>query len=560
MLSTNQFHRFRFGRSPKVVNLRRQAGFFIESMAIALLIASLAAALAYKDKHQSDMAGMAVIQADGLKNVANAAETLVMEHYDSYQGGVPVVRNGVTLAFGTASGEAMTPTLANLRGMALGLTPGSDFGNYKTLVDATYITRIERITTGCETSPGGQDCNIRGTVCLDRPVQDFGAPAGEFDDFGIGIMLSRIGGDSGTSLLGSAGTISGSGGAWSVANPFAGTPAGLVCQRFGFGSAAFGRFLRVRDSRNPDFQGALTVNNNINTTNGTIGAGTGNPGPGACRLGEILNSGQFISRSLTCIQRAWVDGANGEIGVADAAGTPRAQLRDTGEIVSKDAAGVARAQMLATGEIVSKDAGGSTKAGFTYTGLNSNAVADNLLNNAGNAGVRANGEAFSGSVVINTSAAPGGSCPTNNAMVWGNGSSSLKLLKCVGNVWTATGTTVGNIGAACPTNGQLGETPAGVSVICVGNVWQTTTNRMGKLAVMGTYYVGHNSVVGKPVCLGGATPMITAVPKIVDAAYALVNFDVIDNGPSWTTQMWGPWVGVEDTVSTAMAQVACWYP
>jgi hypothetical protein len=540
MLSTKQFQRFRLGRAPKIQNLRRQAGFFIESMVIALLIGAIAAALTYKDKHQSDMAGMAVIQADGLKNVANAAETLVMEHYDSYQGGVPVVRNGVTLAFGTAPGEAMTPTLANLRGMALGLTPGSDFGNYKTLVDATYITRIERIPAGCETSPGGQDCNIRGTVCLDRPVQDFGAPAGEFDDFGIGIMLSRIGGDSGSSILGSAGTISGSGGAWSVANPFAGAPAGLVCQRFGFGSAAFGRFLRVRDSRNPDFQGALTVNNSINTTNGTIGAGTGNPGPGECRLGEIMNSGQFISRSASCIRRAWVDGANGEIGVADATGTPRAQLRDTGEILSKDSSG-------------------TVKAGFTYAGTESQAKADRLETNAGTAGLRPNGETFGNSIVINTDAAPGGACPTNNAMVWGNGANNLKLLKCVANVWQATGTAIGAIGGACTNNGELGETTAKVSIICVGNVWQTTTSRMGKWAVSEQYLVGHGTVVAKPACGSGAIPRIVAIPKLVNATYVLQNFDVVDNGPSWTTNMTGP-TAAEIAWALAVAQVGCWYP
>lgn len=175
--------------------------------------------------------------------------------------------------------------------------------------------------------------------------------------------------------------------------------------------------------------------------------------------------------------------------------------------------------MLATGEIVSKDAGGATKAGFTYTGLNSNAVADNLLNNAGNAGVRANGEAFSGSVVINTSAAPGGVCPTNDAMVWGNGASSLKLLKCVANVWTATGTAIGTIGAACPTNGQLGETAANVSVICVGNTWQTTTSRMGTWAVTSQLLVGHDAIITKPACGSGATPKLIEIPKAIDSNY-----------------------------------------
>lgn len=520
-------------------NLKRQAGFAIESVALALLVMSLAAAAAYKATVQADQISMAVIQADGLKNVANAAETLVMEHYDSYQAGLPVTRNGVTLNFGTTAGESMTPTLANLRAMALGLTPGTDFGNYKTLVDATYVTQIQRIPAGCELSPAGQTCNIQGMVCMDRPLQEIGAPVGETDDLGIGAIFGRIGGDAGSSYAGSAGTITGSSGSWTRANPFAGSPIGLVCQRFGFGSAAFGRFLRVRDSRNPDFQGALTVKDSIDTTTGTIGAGVGNPGPGACRLGEIMNSGDFISRSLTCIKRAWVDGANGEIGVADAAGTPRAQLKDTGEILSKDAAGV-------------------VKAGFAYVGTESNAKADRIETNAGTAGLRPNGETFGDSVVINTDAAVGGACPTNKAMVWGNGTSSLKLLKCVANFWVATGTAVGVVGDVCPINGQLGETPAGVSVICVGNVWQTTTSRMGTWAVTSQLLVGHGNVITKPACGSGAAPKMVEIPKAINSQYIWANFDMTDNGPSWTVEMTG--ANAEIAWSTALAQVGCYYP
>lgn len=518
--------------------LKQQAGFAIESVALALLVMSLAAAAAYRATVQADQISMAVIQADGLKNVANAAETLVMEHYDSYQAGLPVTRNGVTLNFGTTAGESMTPTLANLRAMAVGLTPGTDFGNYKTLVDATYITQIERIPAGCELSPAGQTCNIQGMVCMDRPLQEIGAPAGETDDLGIGAIFGRIGGDAGSSYAGSAGTITGSNGSWTRANPFAGSPVGLVCQRFGFGSAAFGRFLRVRDSRNPDFQGSLTVKDSIDTTTGTIGAGVGNPGPGACRLGEIMNSGDFISRSLTCIKRAWVDGANGEIGVADAAGTPRAQLKDTGEILSKDAAGV-------------------VKAGFTYVGTESNAKADRIETNAGTAGLRPNGESFANSVVINTSAAPGDACPTNDALVWGNGTNSLKLLKCVSNIWAATGTVIGAVGAACPTNGQIGETPAGVSLICVNNTWMTTTNRIGKWVVSSTVPVVHGAVVGKPACESAGLPLLIEIPQAIDADKLYTSFTHIDNGASWTVSLTDG--AGNATTSRALGQLGCWY-
>lgn len=203
------------------------------------------------------------------------------------------------------------------------------------------------------------------------------------------------------------------------------------------------------------------------------------------------------------------------------------------------------------------DAAGVVKAGFTYTGANSNAVADNLLNNAGNAGLRSNGESFANSVIINTAALPGAACPTNDAMVWGAGSTSRVLLKCVANVWTATGTIIGAVGGACIQNGQLGETTTQASIICVGNVWQTTTSRMGSWAVMSTAFVVNGSVVGKPVCGSGGLPRLIDVPKGIDASGLYANFDIQDNGPNWTILL-NDGAGIGNA-STAIAQVGCWY-
>ncbi len=527
--------------------LRKQAGFLMLEASLAMLITLAAAGLAFWSTYRADTASQAMMQADSLANIAHAAETLVMEHYDSYQAGLPVTRNGVTLPCSgvscNASGEALTPTLQNLRDMALGLTVGSDFGSYKSLTNATYITSIQRIPAGCAAAPNpldGRACNITGLVCMDQPIRDFGAAVGDLDGFGLGKIIGKLGGDGGASIPGSQANITGAGGAWTAANPFVGTPAGIVCARFGFGSAAFGNFLRIRDTRDPNFQNNLTVGGNIAAPTGTVGAGTGNNGVD-CRLGEILTSGAFWSRTATCIKRAWVDGANGEIGVADTTGVTRATLQDTGEILSRDAAGI-------------------VKAGFTYAGAESQAKADRVETNAGTAGLRPNGEAFGNSLVINTSAASGGACPTNDAMVWGNGANNLRLLKCVANVWVTTGATVGNVGGACATNGELGETPAKVSIICVGSTWQTTTSRMGSWAVSNQYFVGHGSVVPKPTCGSGSIPKIIAVPKGINTTYVLQNFDVTDNGPSWTTSMWGAAIGSEIAWGTAIAQVGCWYP
>jgi hypothetical protein len=512
-----------------------QAGYLMLEMSLSLMLGLMAAVLAFWSTHRAELATQAMMQADNLSSVAKAAETLVLEHYDAYQAGLPITRNGVTLPFGTASGEALTPTLANLRAMAVGITPGSDFGSYKQLANATYITSIRREPAGCETSPNGRTCNITGLVCMDRPVSDLGAPATEIDGFGLGKMLGKIGGDGGASILGSTANITGGGGAWTAPNPFAGTPAGIVCARFGFGSAGFANFLRVNDSRDPNFLNNVTVGGNIIAPTGSIGTGTGTTG---CRRGEIMASGDFISRSINCIKRAWVDGPNGEIGVADAAGTPRAQLKDTGEILSKDAAGV-------------------VKAGFTYVGLESNAKADRVETNAGTAGLRPNGESFANSVVINTSAAPGAACPTNDALVWGNGTNTLKLLKCVANLWTTTGATIGAVGGACTTNGEIGETPSKLSIICVGNVWQTTTSRMGSWAVSYTVYAINGSVLGKPACGSGGLPKLVEIPQAIDADKLYTSFSQTDNGSSWTVSLTDG--AGNPTTSRALSQGGCWY-
>ena len=519
--------------------MHSQRGYLMLEAALALMLALTAATLGFWSMHRAELASSAMIQADNIVNVAHAAETLVMEHYDAYQAGLPISRNGVTLADGDASGSSRAPTLANLQAMALGLTAGVNaFGSYKTLADATYVTSIQRIPVGCEASPNGRTCNITGVVCMDRPVQDYGAPAGETDGFGIGKMLGKMGGDGGVSLAGSAATITGAGGGWSLPNPFAGTPVGIVCQRFGFGAAGFGNFLRVNDTRDPNFQNNVTVGGNVVVPTGSVGTGTGLDATNECRLGEILVSGAFWSRSATCIKRAWVDGTGGQVGVADATGAPRAVLQADGQILSMDAAGV-------------------VKAGITYNGTESQVKADTVLTNAGTTGLRANGEVFGDQVVINTNAVAGGACPTNNAMVWGTGGSSLNLLKCVANVWVATGTLTGTVGGACPVNGQLGETSTRESIICVGNVWQTTTSRMGKFATAGFYLAINGQSVPKPACGSGGVASLIEVPHNIDARTLSTNFPFTDSGANWVIQ-------IDDNAGNARAgsakvQTGCWY-
>lgn len=542
--STDLFVRPHLPQDKRVQRKILMSGFLMLELSLALLISSLAAGLAFWSAHRADIASQAMMQADQLQNIAQAAETLVMEHYQEYQAGQAIIRNGLRLDFGSSPGKALAPTLDQLRGMALGLTAGSNYGSYKSLQNASYLTQIERIPAGCENTSSGSSCNISGLVCLDKPVQDFSSSAinnnTEIDGFGLGKMMGKIGGNAGISLLGSASKITGSGGAWTANNPLNSHPAGIICVRFGFGASAYSQFLRVKDSRDPQFQNNLSAQGNITSNNGSIGVGAGTDPitQQQCRLGEIMNSGAFLSRTSQCIKRAWVDGNNGEIGLADNHSKSRVVLK-------------------ANGEIISLDESGQNKAGFTYQGLNSIAKADQIINNQGNAGLRSNGESFANSIVIGTSAIAGTSCPTNNAMVWGSSTHHLRLLKCENSIWVASGINQANVGGSCSVNGEIAESPTKVSIICVGNFWQTTTSRMGKFSIMATYLAANGSVINKPACGSGGVAKIMNTPQALDSRKLFLNFRAQDNGSTWTTLITdGDGIAAG---GSALIETGCWY-
>ncbi|KAB7603427.1 hypothetical protein ET532_011595, partial [Verminephrobacter sp. Larva24] len=237
---------------------RRARGWFLISAMLGLTILSLAALYLFREQHAKTQAALAQVQADTIGAIRTAAEILVFEHYADYQQGNGLTRGSVSLAWGHSPGQALRPTVAQLAQMNLGIDGISDVGSYKSLAQAGYDISIQRAPAGCELSSHGVDCSITGLVCTDRPVRDLNDRA-EVDSFGIGKMLLRIGGNAGTSVLGGTGEIIGSGGGWSQPNPIAGAPAGIVCARFGYGVAEYWNFLRVRDTRDPQFMNDVTL-------------------------------------------------------------------------------------------------------------------------------------------------------------------------------------------------------------------------------------------------------------------------------------------------------------
>jgi hypothetical protein len=248
---------------------RAQQGFVSVEMTLALLISALVAAMTLAATRQAADATAAGLQADALMAIRGAAHRLVMTNYGAYQAQLPITKNAVTLADGATSGQSRYPTVANLRAMDLGVNNALDFGIYKSLTGAGYDIKVT-LSPACAATPGSINCHVTGLVCLTAPIKDQSSAVGEVDGPGQGVMLGRMGGSGGSSLLGNASTLLSADGSWSATNPY-GSVAGIMCARFGWGSES-DDYLRVSDTRDPNFQGGETVSGTISGSTYTLQA------------------------------------------------------------------------------------------------------------------------------------------------------------------------------------------------------------------------------------------------------------------------------------------------
>ena len=237
----------------------RQRGFVSLEAAFAILLVGIASVVTWSAAQRASEAEIATLQADALLAIRSAAHKLVMNNYAAYQNADDIKKNNVVvLPNGDNAGNSRRPTVANLKGLDLGIDNIANEGIYKSLSSAGYDITMTRGPAGCESSPLGRDCHVSGMVCLNQPVRSRNDAIGEVDTVGLGVMLGRMAGKGGASLLGSEASITASDGSWQVTNPYPGTPAGIVCARFGWGTED-DDYLRLNDTRDPNFKGGETI-------------------------------------------------------------------------------------------------------------------------------------------------------------------------------------------------------------------------------------------------------------------------------------------------------------
>jgi hypothetical protein len=544
---------------------RSQRGNGLVFALLGLLVSAIGAAGIIQGNHlqaRHDAGNGEATILDGLRNAANG---LVFDAITQIQAGSAVARNGVTVTPAQVDGELVwQPSIAQLVGM--GYLPPGWTATTSTLNDAPYEISFRRSPAACV----GSACGVEGHVLLAGPIR---RGAADSDGALIGPILTRIGADSGVSLPTSPAQITGFGNTWTLSNPVAGQPAGVVAVRVGSASSAYGQFVRIGDSRDPNLAGNLTVAGNTSFGNGST-------------LSEFKSALQVDGQVVTL-----QDGAGTACivlrpdGVIDILcnGTLNATtgvFRDaSGQVSRIDGAGVATdgsvsaTQGFATGTIAlfaKADPGAIVvSAGDLFV---RNAAGDALLR------VAANGDVTAGKDVVAAGALQGLGLTLTGSVSEGDACSSGQvallagggLATCQGSRYRST-SRYASLGDACATPGQQAtDTASSDSLICRGGYYASLSGLTSSRVYMAGFSVRHGDVVSAATALPNGCPA-TASPTSPQATIFLLpqtdadtpgnmvlNRDATWNGSGWTISLTDG-TGAA-TASLAVAEVYCLYP
>ncbi|MEP6505175.1 MAG: hypothetical protein ABJD97_17685, partial [Betaproteobacteria bacterium] len=232
---------------------RRQFGNGLVFALLGLLISALGAVGILQNSRLQAKREAGTGEATILDNLRIATNNAILESMALIQAGAAFGKNGVSVAPVDVGGElTWRPGIAQL--VAMGYLPPGWTATASTLNDAPYAIAFKRIPAGCVAAA----CNIEGHVVLEGPIRNGDASDGAV----IGPILARIGADSGVSLPIDPAHIQGFGHTWTLDNPVAGQPAGVVAVRVGTAGSGYGAFVRVGDTRDPNLQGNLSVAGN----------------------------------------------------------------------------------------------------------------------------------------------------------------------------------------------------------------------------------------------------------------------------------------------------------
>ncbi|MCR6481019.1 hypothetical protein NU688_33015 [Variovorax sp. ZS18.2.2] len=407
----------------------RQSGVSILSVLLSLVIIATITAGQIEARQLEQRVTSGRLQGDVLNLIKDAVNNYTMENYPALQMNLPVAKAGTTLAAGATNGQSFAPTIANLVSMEY-LPAGTSA--VAQLNSGVYRIVLSRIPAGCT----GTACNISGAVYIDQPIRTPGTT--NIAGVPVGAIIEKVGGDVLVAMATNPGNLVGING-MTLPNPL-GTSEGVVGARVGFGASGFGRFLVLNDPRDPNFQGNLTLRQNL-----TIGGASTFNGP--VTVNNTLKTTGAVDVN-NCI-RLQPDGRGGF------------NCLDPNDLPPGWAGGVRATDVVASGSVMASD----NPAGWSPTAPGKWTV---ITRDATEAYVQTSGRVAANRLIPTGIYVPGSACSEPGAV--GRSSTGATGVMCSNSIWTPLAT-VAAAGGTCPVDGQGAVDAQGRQLYCFNGTW-----------------------------------------------------------------------------------------
>ncbi len=294
-----------------------QGGFSLLELALALALTAMIAIWASSQVAHRIEDSAARATGVWLAQVRAAMEQTLLRHFDAWAAGqVPTAGDGSALF-----ADSLAPTLDELR--RVGALPAG-FPAQSALAFGVQV-RIVRTAT-CP----GQPCRLDALVFADRPLLK---PGTQYPDLAaIAVVIESAGGYGGAVWPTAPAALRGT--AFNFDNPAApGAPTyppGTVVSWAGLERSEADKYVKLRDARDPDLQGNLTVA-------GRLRGGEYLELQGQARLGQDCHgvpAGIARAQSgelLSCQAGLWQQASGGDFGGAFSLNHPRGCVQQSGE-------------------------------------------------------------------------------------------------------------------------------------------------------------------------------------------------------------------------------------
>lgn len=262
----------------------RASGFVLVELALALAVVLLLAVWAAQGEVSRAKDAAARASGTWLLEIQRAMRQLIRTHHDALvQGRAPVGRAGQPLFL-----DARAPTLSEIK--AVGHLP-SEFPERSAL---GFGVKIAIAVSGCP----GQGCRLDALAFTDEPVGEGGGDGAGIDVMAIAEVLGMMNGLGAWVAPGAAQRVRGTN--VDMPNPVrpsgSGWPVGTVAAWAGLDRSSALQYLRVGDTRDPDFKGNVSVGGAV-SSRGSLAT------EGSVRAqGSVLAQGSVVAQESVLAQ------------------------------------------------------------------------------------------------------------------------------------------------------------------------------------------------------------------------------------------------------------------